>query len=361
MSRPTHSLDQQLHNLLIALAYPQKQRQFVILPYLGYGSHQTIYLQGHSLQTPRTSRTTPNDSRWRNSLNGFHRFYTKEVPHIDLQVEVDNFYKSITTDKTGYFDMRVDLPKSLNPSHLTPEAHFRVDDNQDESEPTVGKIIIPPTDAEFGIISDLDDTVIKTQVNSRVRTLWNTFAHNALTRKPVKGVAEFYQGLQVGVSNTRNPFFYVSSSPLKLYGFTLEFFQKHNIPLGPLLMRNIVLRGVKLHKPDQVEHKLKHIGRILSLYPDLPFILIGDNGERDAEIYLEIVRQFPNQVATIYVHEVEHAPMHQDRITQIADEVRMLGTEFHLVKNNFEAAEHALAQGYIQPSVIDSMRHSSSG
>jgi phosphatidate phosphatase APP1 len=296
-------IDQQLHNLLLALAYPQTKQHLVILPYLGYGSRQTIYLHGHSLKKPRTSRTTTNDSRWRNSLNGFHRFSTREVPHVELEVDFENLHRVIETDETGYFDMRLDLPKPLAENQVAPEAHFRLE-HQPETE-FVGKVLVPPTDAEFGVISDLDDTVIRTQVNYRIRMLWNTFAHNAFTRKPVRGVAEFYRGLQAGLFNTRNPFFYVSSSPLKLYGFTLEFFQKHSIPLGPFLMRNIMMQGFfHLHKPPKMEHKLKHIGRILTLYPNLPFILIGDNGELDAEIYLEIVKQFPGQVATIYVHEV---------------------------------------------------------
>ena len=351
-SRP---IDQQLQNLLLALAYPQSKHHLVVLPYLGYGSRQIVYLHGHSLKNPRTSRTTTDDSRWRNSLNGFHRFSTREVPHVEIEIEFENLQRVIETDDTGYFDMRLDLTKPLAENHQTPEAHFRLSHQPDTD--IIGKAIVPPSNAEFGVISDLDDTVIRTQVNYRLRMLWNTFAHNAHTRKPVQGVAEFYRGLQTGLSNTRNPFFYVSSSPLKLYGFTLEFFKKHDIPVGPLLMRNIAVQGLfHLHKPPKMEHKLKYIGRILTLYPDLPFILIGDNGELDAEIYLEIVKQYPNQVSTIYVHEVEKSPEHQARIAQIQQEVETLGVEFQLVQNNLHAAEHASARGYIQPNVLDKIR-----
>ncbi len=348
-------IDQQLHNLLLALAYPQTPQQIVVMPYLGYGSQHTIYLHGHSLKKPRTNRTTLGDSRWRNSLNGIHRFSTREIPHTEIKIDFEYIHRVIETNDTGYFDIRIDLPKPLDANQHVAEASFSLN-NQAETG-VVSKIIIPPSDAEFGVISDLDDTVIQTHVNYRFRMLWNTFTHNAYTREPVTGVPEFYRGLQAGRSNTRNPFFYVSSSPLKLYGFTLEFFEKHKIPLGPFLMRNIAMQGLfNLHKPPKFAHKVKHISRILALYPDLPFILIGDNGELDAEIYLEIVKQFPQQVQAIYVHEVERSAEHQTRIAQIARQFEAYGTEFHLVKNNLVAAEHALSQGYIQPKVLDELR-----
>lgn len=346
-------IDQQLHNMLLALAYPQTHQRKVVMPYLGYGSQHTVYMHGHSLKKPRTNRTSITDSRWRNSLNGIHRFSTREIPHTKIKIDFEYIHRVIETNETGYFDICFDLPKPLADNQLVAEARFRLNDQVDSD--VVSKVIIPPTDAEFGVISDLDDTVIQTHVNRRVRMLWNTFAHNAYTREPVIGVPQFYRGLQAGISNTRNPFFYVTSSPLKLYGFTLEFFEKHNIPLGPFLMRNIVMQQFKLHKPPKKEHKIKHISRILTLYPDLPFILIGDNGELDAEIYLEIVKQFPAQVQTIYVHEVEESEEIQARISQIEREVETYNTEFCLVKNNLMAAKHAFSKGYIQASVLDEL------
>ena len=84
-----------------------------------------------------------------------------------------------------------------------------------------GRVLVPPSDAEFGVISDLDDTVIQSDVIRKLRMLVKLALSNAHTRKPFRGVAAFYRALHRG----RNPFFYVSKSPHNLYSPLVEFLQ----------------------------------------------------------------------------------------------------------------------------------------
>jgi phosphatidate phosphatase APP1 len=79
---------------------------------------------------------------------------------------------------------------------------------------TTGSVLVPPAGASFGVISDIDDTVVETQVTDRLAMALTVLLRNAHTRLPFKGVAAFYTALHQGRSGEdRNPIFFVSGSP----------------------------------------------------------------------------------------------------------------------------------------------------
>ena len=89
-----------------------------------------------------------------------------------------------------------------------------------------------------------------------------------------------------------NPFFYISKSPWNLYAPLVEYLEVQQ-PLGPLLLRDFGLRPEK-------EHKRKAIEEILATYPKLKFILSGDSGEEDPEIYSAVVHRHPDRSGHLY-------------------------------------------------------------
>ncbi len=141
--------------------------------------------------------------------------------------------------------------------------------------------MVPPVDARFGIISDLDDTVIQTDVLHLLNLARNAFLRNAHTRLPFAGVAEFYTALQKGAQSTGyNPIFYVSNSPWNLYDLLVDFFGVRQIPLGAFFLIDLGLTRDHFIRVDPVEHKLGAIDDLFSAYSNLPFILIGDSSEK---------------------------------------------------------------------------------
>ena len=162
--------------------------------------------------------------------------------------------------------------------------------------------MIPPATAKFGVISDIDDTVVLSNVINKSKLLLTVALLNERTRVPFEGVASFYRALQEGVSGSENnPIFYVSKSPWNLYTLLVEFFGIHGIPKGPLF-----LRDVAINQPSPKDHhKMSRIESILNTYPDLPFVLIGDSGEQDPEIYRDLVKAFPDRIRAIYIRSVD--------------------------------------------------------
>jgi len=207
--------------------------------------------------------------------------------------------------------------------------------------------IVPPATARFGIISDIDDTVLWTNVTNKLNMALMLARTNAHTRKPFKGVAAFYRALRDGAGGSEaNPVFYVSSSPWHLFGPLVDFLRIQDIPLGPLLLREIGLRDVfKLNQHGN--HKLDKIELILSFYPDMQFVLIGDSGERDPEIYAEVVRRHPKSVRMIYIRNVNPDPARIDALDRLIEEVSATGTQLVLAPDSVFAASHAAAEGLI--------------
>jgi phosphatidate phosphatase APP1 len=207
-------------------------------------------------------------------------------------------------------------------------------------------VFVPSENVEFGVISDIDDTIVPTGATRFWEMLKTTFLGNAQTRVPFPGVAAFYQALSKGlVGHENNPFFYVSSSPWNLYDFLRELMHVHNLPQGPLMLRDIGLSREHFFAGSHTEHKLVQIERIFDIIRDIPFILIGDSGQHDAEIYLQVIRDFPGRVKMVYIRDVD--PGSHKKVLKIAGEIEKLRVEMMLITDTVEAARHAVSKGWI--------------
>jgi phosphatidate phosphatase APP1 len=221
-----------------------------------------------------------------------------------------------------------------------------------------GEVLIPPSTAEFGVISDIDDTVLQTDATSLLRMARTVFLGNARTRMPFAGAAGLYRALHAGrTGNARNPLFYVSNSPWNLYDLLSEFFQLNDIPIGPVLfLRNWGVSEEELLPTHQRDYKLSHIRRILDLYPDLPFILIGDSGEEDPEVYHQVTQEAPNRILAVYIRNVGQEPGRPAAIRELTQDVVTAGSTLVLAPDSLSMARHAAAQGWITGSALPSIQ-----
>ncbi len=179
---------------------------------------------------------------------------------------------------------------------------------------------------------------------------------NEHTRVPFKGVSAFYQSLVKGVGGTEeNPIFYVSSSPWNLHALLVEFLKIHHIPIGPLFLKDFGNHTLFTSK-DHQSHKLANIKWILEMYPRLPFILIGDSGEQDPEIYREVVRKFPERIRVIYIRSINIKPQRISAIDKLIAEVRETGCQLVLAPDTEFAAAHAAAEGLISTAELPDIR-----
>lgn len=325
-------------------------RPFQILPYFGYGNPQFLYLKARVLEETRVSQAGEADTTWRNLTNMYRRFTSDELGGARVQARFQEVNLQVIADKEGFLEVQLAPTQPLDLSKIWHEIELELLEPrhlaQEQPARATGHVIIPPPTAEFGIVSDIDDTVVQTGATNLL-TMARIMFSNARSRLPFEGVSAFYRALQQGPNNeAHNPFFYVSSSPWNLYDLLIDFFTLQKIPLGPLFLQNYGLATEHFFTSGHEKHKLDQIETILSIYPDLPFILIGDSGQKDPEIYREVTRRHPGRIRAIYIRDVA-LKERDDELQVIAREIGGTGVEMLLVADTFTAALHASERGFI--------------
>ena len=326
-----------------------------IQPYRGHGTGTTLYLKGRVLEHTGVTHSSSTDSLWENVLNMYRRFGSDELPHARVQVRVGDQTWDAVTDEEGYFTLELALREPVDARRVWHTVQLdllapKLEDN--EPVHAVGHVLVPPPDAQFGIISDIDDTVVRTSATDLLQMARIVLLTNAYTRVPFEGVAAFYRALRYGTLGTEhNPLFYVSSSPWNLYDLLVDFLNVHGIPVGPLFLRDFGLDADMVGGDGHHTHKLAQIHGLLATYPQLPWVLVGDSGQEDPEIYREVVRGFPDRIKAVYIRDVVAGERH-DEAEQIANEVRAAGVPMLLVPDTFVAAEHAVSVGLIEASAL---------
>jgi phosphatidate phosphatase APP1 len=150
------------------------------------------------------------------------------------------------------------------------------------------------------VISDIDDTIKHSNVANRRELLRNTFLREF---RPVSGMAELYsQWHEQGAA-----FHYVSSSPWQLFDSLYEFLSTQEFPMGSMHLQPIRWRDPSLLRlfAAQPYRKRRAIATLVRAFAHRKFVLIGDSGERDIEIYGSIARRFPTQIDRILIRRVE--------------------------------------------------------
>jgi phosphatidate phosphatase APP1 len=211
------------------------------------------------------------------------------------------------------------------------------------------QVFIPPQHCRHVVISDIDDTVMFTGVAGKLKMMWRLFVQDADSRVAFPGVAALYRAMHAGPSgNERNPMLYVSRGPWGIYDVLDEFFQMHGIPVGPMLFLREWGITWKSPLPRKAEdHKRELIGNMLALYNDLPFVLIGDSGQHDPEVYRQIVDEYPGRVAAVYIRNVSRDPSRLREIEELAKAVTAAGSSMVLAADSLAMAEHAAELGLI--------------
>jgi phosphatidate phosphatase APP1 len=222
-----------------------------------------------------------------------------------------------------------------------------------------GQVFIPPESSRYVVISDIDDTIMHTGVANKLGMLWRLFVEDAQSRVAFPGVAALYRALHTGVSgHEANPILYVSRAPWGLYSILDEFFDLHRIPVGPVLFLREWGVSWKSPLPRKAEdHKQDLIRNMLGLYNDLPFILIGDSGQHDPEVYRQIVEEHPGRVLAVYIRNVSRDAQRIKEIEGLAAAVAAAGSSLVLAADSLAMAKHAadleLIQGQAVADVAD--------
>jgi len=330
-----------------------------IVPYVGMGNASSIELNGRVLRYQKPPDSDPT-TVWSALRANYQRFETDEVPKVRVQARIgDTITAEAITDEEGYFQFSLEIPPGMETgsSSATAKESRVVDitlglpDHSDEHPECITRVTLPGLDAQFGVISDIDDTVLITEATSLLNMMRLTLLGTARTRLAFPGVAAFYRALH----DEKNPIFYVSSSPWNLYDFLSDFMQVNGLVKGPMLLRDFGLDANQFIAGSHHDHKLAAASRILAHYADLKFILVGDSGQADPEIYLELLERNPDRILAIYIRDVSEIA--RDRQVQsLIARAHSVGVPMVLAPDSLAAAVHALSLGLVTPDCLEQIR-----
>lgn len=340
--------------LLHVLARPVREargrRGVVLLPYRGYGSPSRIFVIGRAFwQRPETGEA----SELRDVLRRIRR---RPVREGRIRARFYGAELVVETDRDGYFRIEMS-PADPVPPNLR---WHRLELSMEAPEPVcaTADVYIPPADSRVVVVSDIDDTVMHTGVANKAVMLWNLFVEDAESRTVFPGVSVLYRALHAGVDGREmNPMLYVSRAPWGIYEILEEFFQAHDIPVGPVLfLREWGLSWKRPIPRRAVDHKHVLIEAMMRLYADMPFVLIGDSGQHDPEIYREIVAQHPGRVVAVYIRDIAaRGPDRSAEVSAMAATLRAEGVHLVLAADSAAIAEDAARLGLISCAARDAI------
>jgi phosphatidate phosphatase APP1 len=273
-----------------------------IVLYPAYGSGDTSVLEGRVIAAEQVRAPSSEDGRWDNLRRNLGLLINKERKRVAVSARLDDSEWQAETDAEGYFRIDLDQLRRHEPGW------HRIGGKIEGSSSETGLLIVPPGNVS-GLISDFDDTIIVTEVNSTRRMLANTLLRNPLQRQAVPGTAALYRELAA-----RNPLpeaapiFYLSASPRQLH-FAIETFLGHNgFPPGILVTKRVTNDDTSEPLLDQIAYKTAKIEEILARLPQVQFTLIGDDGESDPEVYEAIRAKYPDRIDAIWIRRVNSDP-----------------------------------------------------
>lgn len=260
-----------------------------MLVYTGYGTDDWVRVLGRVLLTPPgTHRRDIEDGR-----RGWRRFFSAKLAGVPVTIEVGDRVHQACSGRGGYVDEVV-------PTHLEPgwaQAMVSVEG----SRPAQATLRVISPDARRGVVSDIDDTVMITALPRPLLAFWNTFVRTEASRRPVPGIAHLYN--ELAAEDAETFFVYLSTGPWNVAPALAAFLSRHGFPPGPLLLTDWGPTPEGWFRSGR-EHKRIQLRRLIAELPGLEWLLVGDDGQHDPELYAEAAEAAPERVQAVAIRQL---------------------------------------------------------
>ncbi len=260
-----------------------------VIPYASYGSTSWLRVLARVLLAKRSQRhaDTPTGIRgWRNFVG---------VPIEDASVTVDTGERSyeVQADDSGIVDAVIDVD-------LEPGWH-RIGLSTEGSEVATALVCIVDPETSFGVVSDIDDTVMVTALPRPLLAAWHTFVVNEHARATTPGMPVLYERLSSRYPGA--PFVYLSTGAWNVAPTLTRFLSRNLYPAGALLLTDWGPTADRWFRSGR-EHKRSSLERLAREFPQIKWLLVGDDGQHDESIYRDFVAQHPDNVAAVCIRQL---------------------------------------------------------
>lgn len=314
--------------------------------YRGYANEQELIVMGHVFKPTTIKEYNFQKKNLKNATSVIKMFQIKTQANADVYLEHNNSKIHTKTLIDGYFKFCVPLDQKTTYGWID----YEVSIVYKKELITTRDSYIRPHKGNLGIISDIDDTFLVSHTLNPLKKLYVLLFKNVNKRKIYEDVVTHYQALSTAGRENKgefNAFFYVSSSEWNLYRFITKFTEIHKLPKAVLLLKDIKTsltdffftgRGNHNHKFDKIKH-------ILEFYPNLEYVLLGDDSQHDPYLYEAICKIFPVTVKAVYIRQT--GTSQKEKVTAVLKNLETLNVSVCYFKNSSEAIEHSKMIGII--------------
>ncbi|MEV8338376.1 phosphatase domain-containing protein [Leucobacter sp. NPDC077196] len=268
-----------------------------VIPYIGYGTDEWVRILGRVLYLRPESRE---HTRFRpdvaevSRVRGWRTFTSLSVPHQTVRVLIDGEpVTEVTADRGGVID-------AIVPVRLDPGWHT-VTLQAGDSEAADAPVNVVDPQAEFGVISDIDDTILLTALPRPFVAAWNSFVLDEHARSATPGMAVMLDHLMA--EHPGSPVVYLSTGAWNAAPALSRFLARNLYPMGPLLLTDWGPTHDRWFRSGR-EHKRRELRRIVREFPGIKWILIGDDGQHDEALYHEFATAHPESVAAVLIRQL---------------------------------------------------------
>ena len=314
--------------------------------YRGYANEQELIVMGHVFKPTTIEEYNFQKKNVKNATSVIKMFQIKTQANANVYLDHNNIKIHTKTLNDGYFKFCVPLDQNTTYGWIDYEVSIMY---KNESI-TTRDSYIRPHKGNLGIISDIDDTFLVSHTLNPLRKLYVLLFKNINKRKIYEDVVTHYQALSTAGRENKeefNAFFYVSSSEWNLYRFITKFTEIHKLPKAVLLLKDIKtsLTDFFLTGRGNHNHKFEKIKHILEFYPNLKYVLLGDDSQHDPYLYEAICKIFPVTVKAVYIRQTGTSK--KEKVISVLNNLETLNVSVCYFKNSSEAIAHSKAMGLI--------------
>lgn len=261
-----------------------------VVAYTGYGSPHSVRVLCRVLLVNPKAKAVQNPERMR----GWRSFISVPVSEAAVTVQIGDVSVELKTDRGGVIDTEVSV--SLSPGwHL---AHISTTGGTTATE---APIQVVGDEVRYGLVSDVDDTIMVTMLPRPMLAAWNTFVLDEHARIPTPGMAVLYEKFLA--ANPGAPVMYLSTGAWNVAPTLRRFLSRNLFPAGPLLLTDWGPTHDRWFRSGKA-HKEANLRRLAAEFPQIKWVLVGDDGQHDIETYGQFAQEFPDRVAAIAIREM---------------------------------------------------------
>lgn len=267
----------------------RRGRVNTILPYTGYGSPDWVRVLARVV----LAKPEGGAAQRAEKVRGWRSFLSVPTDDTELHVRIGSETFTVAIDRGGIVDVtiQVQLASGWNAIDLTVS----------DAETVSTQVFIVEPQERFGLVSDIDDTVWVTALPRPLVAAWNTFIVDEHARIQVSGMSVLYE--RIRREHTGAPIIYLSTGAWNIAPTLHRFLTRNLFPPGTFLLTDWGPTHDRFFRNGKT-HKLEQLRRLAGEFPNVRWLLFGDDGQHDETIYAEFAKEYPRSVAAVCIRQL---------------------------------------------------------